>query len=98
MAGGAPLIEVGGLNVRYDTDYGPLAAVHDVSFSIAPGEAMGLVGESGSGKSTVAGAILDLLGPGASVDQGVIRFQGRDLRSLPPQERRALLGKSIGAV
>ena len=97
MSGDA-ILDIQGLTVSYDTEYGPLTAVRDLSVTISPGEALGLVGESGSGKSTVAAAILDLLGPGASVESGEIFFQGRDLRGLSPPQRRELLGDRIGTV
>jgi len=91
------LLDVRGLVVRYAADDGPVTAVRDVSFSLAPGRALGIVGESGSGKSSIAGAILDLLGPGADI-QGSIVFEGRNLASLNPQQRRAMLGSRIGSV
>ena len=71
--------------------------MRDVSFTLAPGGALGLVGESGSGKSSVAGAVLDLLGPGAAID-GAVLFEGTDLATLPPSRRRALGGSRIGSV
>lgn len=92
------LLDVEGLTVSYETDYGPLAAVREASLGLDAGEALGLVGESGSGKSTVANAILDLLGPGATVEQGRIEFKGEDLNGLPAARRRRLLGREIGAV
>ena len=88
-----PLLELHALAVRY----GATTAVHDVSFTLAPGQALGLVGESGSGKSSVAGAILDLLDPGATVG-GTIRFEGTDLATLARPARRALGGSRIGSV
>ncbi len=91
------LLDVRGLSVRYAGDDGPVTAVRDVSFSLAPGRALGIVGESGSGKSSIAGAILDLLGPGAAI-QGRIVFEGRSLADLMPQQRRATLGSRIGSV
>ena len=68
-----------------------------MSFRLDPGEALAIVGESGSGKSSVAGAILDFLGPAAQI-AGEILFEGRDLLRLSPAQRRCVLGRRIGAV
>ncbi|WP_372399625.1 ABC transporter ATP-binding protein [Azospirillum sp. HJ39] len=94
----APLLDVRGLTISYGNARGTLRAASDVSFAIRPGEVMGLVGESGSGKSTIAMAILDLLGGGGRVESGEILFDGTDLRKLPPSGRRALRGDRIAAV
>ncbi|CAO3440682.1 dipeptide ABC transporter ATP-binding protein [Azospirillum endophyticum] len=94
----APLLDVRGLTISYGNARGTLRAASDVGFAIRPGEVMGLVGESGSGKSTIAMAILDLLGGGGRVDSGEILFDGTDLRKLPASERRALRGDRIAAV
>jgi oligopeptide/dipeptide ABC transporter ATP-binding protein len=63
-------------------------AVNDVSFSIQPGETLGLVGESGSGKTTVGRCIIGLLEPSA----GAIYFKGRPI-SGRRGSRRDLTGK-----
>ena len=52
------------------------AVVHDVSFSLTPGEILGLVGESGSGKSTLIKAAMGLLGSGGLVTRGDICYSG----------------------
>jgi peptide/nickel transport system ATP-binding protein len=93
----SPLLDVRDLTVHYGHDDGRSAAVREVSFHLQPGEALGIVGESGSGKSSIAGAILDFLGPAARIS-GEIRFDGRDLLKLPHKQRRAVLGHKIGSV
>jgi len=94
----APLLEVDGLTVEYATGYGPLRAVDDVSFSIAPGRALGLVGESGSGKSTVAMTLLDLLGPEAGMAARRFSFEGLDLLDPVAAHRKRLRGDRIAIV
>jgi peptide/nickel transport system ATP-binding protein len=89
------LLEVSGLSVRYPGAPGP--AVRDVSFTLKPGGSLGIVGESGSGKSSIAGAILDFLGPETRFE-GAIRFEGRELLQLSPAARRPILGRRIGSV
>ena len=64
MNGAGPLLEIRNLTIRYREDDRPITAVRDVSFALKRGGSLAIVGESGSGKSSVAGAILDFLGPG----------------------------------
>lgn len=73
------------------------SAVDRLSLSIAAGEALGLVGESGSGKSVTALAILRLLDAAAQVT-GSIRFDGRDLLSLPAESMRRVRGRQIAMI
>jgi peptide/nickel transport system ATP-binding protein len=53
--------------------------VQDVSFTLKPGESLGLVGESGCGKSTVALSLLKLLPENGRIVSGDILFDGRNL-------------------
>jgi ABC-type glutathione transport system ATPase component len=80
------LVEAHGLTKEYPRDNGITRVVDDVSFTILPGETLGLVGESGSGKSTVARMLLRLIEPTA----GEVLFEGRPLPSASSSEMRAL--------
>ena len=61
-------------------------AVSNVSFSIAPGETLGLVGESGCGKSTTGRAVLQLIQP----TSGSVKFDGTELTELGTGEMRRM--------
>ncbi|MFF5024384.1 oligopeptide/dipeptide ABC transporter ATP-binding protein [Streptomyces collinus] len=61
---------------------------------VAPGETVGVVGESGCGKSTLAKVLVGVQRP----TSGTVSFQGRDLWSMPPAERRAVVGAGTGMV
>lgn len=93
----SPLLDVSNLSVQFRSASGFADAVHNVTFSIAPGEALGLVGESGSGKSVTSLAIMRLLVPQAQV-QGRIEFQGKKLLDIPELEMRALRGSKISMI
>jgi peptide/nickel transport system ATP-binding protein len=92
-----PLLEIRNLTIRYREGDRQITAVRDVSFALKPGGSLAIVGESGSGKSSVAGAVLDFLGPAAEVD-GAILFEGQDIAGLSAAQRRRMLGWRIGAV
>jgi peptide/nickel transport system ATP-binding protein len=83
------LLEVDGLSVTYRTGHDRVRAVRDVSFSLAPGETIGMAGESGSGKSTVALSLLRLLPSSADVT-GTVRFRGDDIMTINWERIRAV--------
>ena len=94
------LLEVDELTLHYTTPKGPVRAVEGVSFKVAEaGEAVGIIGESGSGKSSLALALMRLLPQNGHLLGGVMRFQGRDLRSLSDEVfRRQVRWKGIAMV
>jgi len=73
-------------------------ALRNVAFSMQAGEVLGLVGESGSGKSTIALALLGLLGWKGGRTTGRIVFSGRDLLRASEKEMVRLRGQEIGLV
>jgi peptide/nickel transport system ATP-binding protein len=109
----SPLLEVRHLNIEFaaaaeraavPTQSVPrraLRAVSDVSFSIAPGEVLGLVGESGSGKSITSLAIMRLLPPQARVSGEILFAENgtaRNLPALPDDSMRQLRGSRIAMI
>ena len=93
-----PLLEVEDLKVEFPTRQGLLTAVDGLSLSIGEGEVLGVVGESGAGKSLTGSAIIGLLEPPGRIAGGEIRFDGRRIDNLPPEEMRKIRGKQIGAI
>ena len=93
-----PLLEVKHLNVEFPTRRGTLTALNDVSFSIQPGEVLGVVGESGAGKSLTGSAIIGLLDPPGRVADGEIIFNGRRIDNLSEARKRTIRGREIGAI
>src|ERR1700732_5316255 len=93
----SPLLEVRNVTIRYREGERHVTAVRDGRLTPEPGGSLAIVGESGSGKSSVAGAILDFLGPTTEIT-GAILFEGQELARLAPVRRRGILGRRIGAV
>lgn len=92
------LLEVKNLRVEIPTRRGTLLAIDDVSFSIEPGEVLGVVGESGAGKSLTGAAIIGLLEPPGRVAAGEIWLEGVRIDNLPYEQMRRIRGKKIGAI
>ena len=78
--------------------YGETRAVEDFSLHMEPGQIVSLVGESGSGKTSVIRAILGLLPGGGAVTEGEIRFDGKDLLDVTPEQWRTVRGREISMI
>ena len=93
-----PLLDVAGLAINLQGHGAPRALVRDVSFAVAPGEALGIVGESGSGKSMSMLALLRLLPRGVQANFGAMRFGGQDVAAWPISAFAPLRGREIAMV
>ncbi len=92
------LLDVIDLVVEFPTRRGTLRALDGISFSIEPGEILGVVGESGAGKSLTGSAIIGLLEPPGRVASGQIQFEGSRIDRLSPAQMRPIRGRQIGAI
>ena len=92
------LLEVRELSVRFATRHGAFTAVDGIDIVVDANEVLAIVGESGSGKSVAMLAIMGLLPWTATVSADRLRFDGRDLATLTPRQRRALVGRDIAMV
>src|SRR6218665_1453394 len=92
------LLEVKNLVVEFPGRRGSLRALDDISFSIAPGEILGVVGESGAGKSLTGAAIIGLLEPPGRIVSGQILLQGQRIDQLRERQLRHIRGRRTGAI
>jgi len=72
-----PIVEFCDVSLQY----GRTSALHDVSFTLRPGETRIILGEAGSGKTTLLKAVIGLVCP----DEGVIRLFGKDVTAMKEQ-------------
>jgi peptide/nickel transport system ATP-binding protein len=93
------LLEVRNLKTQFSSDGVSFLAVDDVSFSIAPGNTLGVVGESGCGKSVTALSIMRLVAdPPGRIVGGQILLRGSDLLKLPEPQMRHVRGNKVSMV
>ena len=92
------LLEVAGLSLEFRGREGVVHALDQVSFSVHPGEMLGVVGESGSGKSVTAYALLRILDSAATVTAGQAWFDGTDLLHCSEPAMRRLRGRGIAMI
>lgn len=89
-----PVLDVRELRVSFRSRRGAVRAVDGVSFSLNPGEILGIVGESGCGKSTLCSSLVRMLPANAEVT-GTIRFRGHNLVAKSDREMRSIRGREI---
>ena len=94
-----PLLDVRHLTTRFHTRNGIVHAVEDVSFSVDPGQTLGIVGESGSGKSVTCYSLLGLIPqPPGRIHRGEAIFDGIDLLKSTEKQLRQIRGKRISMI
>jgi putative ABC transport system ATP-binding protein len=89
-----PIVETVRASRVFPMSAGPVAALREVTLAIAAGEYLGVVGPSGCGKST----LLHVLGCVDTPTSGEVRFNGREVATLPDAERSRLRLREIGFV
>jgi len=95
----ANLLEVNNLKTYFYTRSGVVKAVDDVTFSIKPGETLGVVGESGCGKSVTALSVMRLIAtPPGKIVGGEIRFNGENVLDKNLDELSELRGSKISMI
>jgi oligopeptide/dipeptide ABC transporter ATP-binding protein len=93
-----PLLDVRDLHVSFRTEDGLVRAVDGISFTVNPGEIVGIVGESGSGKSVTAMAIMGLIRDPNAIVTGQALYRGTNLFELPAGQMREVRGSEIAMV
>ena len=89
------LLNIRNLTVRFATSTGSFTAVDGIDARVDKGEVLAIVGESGSGKSVSMLAAMGLLPDTAIVTADEMSFDGQDLLSMTPRERRKIIGREI---
>ena len=96
---GSHLLEVDDLKMYFHTRDGIVRAVDGVSYTLDPGETLGVVGESGSGKSVTVMTIMGLIQmPPGKIEGGDVRYRGQSLLKMSSKEMEAIRGNDIAMV
>ena len=98
LASAVPTLAVEGLTTQFATRAGVVTPVNGVSFTIMPGQIMGLVGESGSGKSLTGYSLIGLIDPPGRIVGGSIRLNGQELFGYTQDRMRAIRGNRIAMI
>lgn len=92
------LLSVNELRTAFETEYGKVVSVDNVSFDVQEGETVAIVGESGSGKSVTALSIMRLLGKRGHIEHGKISFDDKDLAALSERGMQELRGDELSMI
>ncbi|AQS64058.1 Dipeptide transport ATP-binding protein DppD [Rhizobium rhizogenes] len=89
------LLKIKNLTVKFATATGAFTAVNGIDVSVDKHEVLAIVGESGSGKSVSMLAVMGLLPDTATITADEMTFDGKNLLTMSPQERRRVIGREI---
>jgi oligopeptide transport system ATP-binding protein len=93
------LLEIKNLSTRFYTQDGVVKAVNGISYSIEPGDTLGIVGESGCGKSVSMLSVMRLIpDPPGKIEDGEVIFNGRDLLKISNDEMRRVRGAEVAMI
>lgn len=92
------ILEVKDLDISFRTNAGNVNAIRGVSFDLYKGETLAIVGESGSGKSVTTKAIMGMLASNATINNGSIMFENRDINQMKKRELTTIRGNKIAMI
>ena len=92
------LLEVKDLEVSFFTYAGEVKAVRKISYSLGPGEVMGIVGESGSGKSVSSFGLMGMVPEPGKILGGSIVFDGKEVTKMTEKELLKMRGKDVSMI
>jgi len=92
------LLEIKNLSIRFCRQHRTVQAVEKVDLDLFENEILALVGESGSGKTMTALSITKILPQSATITEGKVIFQGRDLLKTAERDLEAIRGKEISYI
>ncbi len=93
-----PVLELSNVSVSFDTPYGEVEAVREVSWSLNPGEVLAIVGESGCGKTVMVQSIMKLLPSNSKIKSGKILVDGEDITRYKERQMRKLRANAFSMV
>ncbi|MFZ2256629.1 MAG: ABC transporter ATP-binding protein [Clostridiaceae bacterium] len=92
------LLEIRNLHTNFYIHAGVVQAIRGVDIDLDKGEAIGIVGESGSGKSVTMMSVMRLLDANGKLEEGSIKFDGKELTTMSNEEIRKIRGNEIGMI